>query len=112
MQRMFSAPQEKVHIIPNGVEGVFLKSHPVKRGPWLVCTATITPVKRVVELVQAAAAANTPVWIIGKPYSETDPYAKEFLNLARRHSQVIRYEGPIYDRAKLANPVPTMKSSW
>jgi len=102
MKRIFSAPREKVHVIPNGVEEVFLQSTPAKRGPWLVCTATITPVKRVVELAQAAAAADTQIWVIGKPYSETDPYARAFLQLARRHSQVIRYEGPIYDRAKLA----------
>jgi glycosyltransferase involved in cell wall biosynthesis len=102
MKRLFSAPREKVHVIPNGVEEVFLQSSPAKRGRWLVCTATITAIKRVAELARAAVAANTPVWIIGKPYSETDPYAQGFLKLSEQHSKVIRYEGPIYDRAKLA----------
>ena len=55
-----------------------------------------------VELAKAAIQAQTPLWIIGKPYAESDPYAQKFIALARQHSQIIRYEGAIQDRARLA----------
>ena len=102
MAETFSAPVEKIHIVPNGVEPVFFQSAPVPRGPWLVCTATVSAQKRLLELAQAAIEAQTPVWFIGKPYSESDPYVRRFLETARSHPQIIRYEGPIQDREKLA----------
>jgi glycosyltransferase involved in cell wall biosynthesis len=102
MADLFGALPEKTHVVPNGVEDVFLNSQPARRGPWLVCTATITERKRVLELAQAAVRVETPLWIIGKPYSEKDPYAERFLQLAREHPSIIRYEGPIDDRARLA----------
>ncbi len=99
---LFQAPKEKIHVIPNGVEGAFLESRPVPRGQWLVCTATITERKRVVELAQASILARTPLWIIGKSYSDSDAYAQRFFDLAKAHPQILRYEGPIADRTKLA----------
>jgi len=102
MADLFGASPEKTHVVPNGVEEVFLNSQPAQRGPWLVCTATITERKRVLELAQAAVRAETPLWIIGKPYSENDPYAERFLQLAQKHASIIRYQGPIGDRAELA----------
>ena len=100
--QVFSAPPARVHVVPNGVEPEFLHSQPVTRGPWLVCTATITERKRIVELATAAVHAQTPVWIIGKPYAEGDPYALRFFALAQQHPEFIRYEGALSDRRKLA----------
>lgn len=102
MTYMFGADPGKVRVVPNGVEEVFLDSQPARRGQWLVCTAVITERKRVVELAEAAIRAQTPVWVIGKPYSEEDPYAQQFLRLARANPQWIRYEGGISDRIQLA----------
>jgi glycosyltransferase involved in cell wall biosynthesis len=91
-----------MHVVPNGVEDVFLNSQPFQRGPWLVCTATITERKRVLELSRAAVRAQTPLWVVGKPYSESDVYAQQFHAFAKAHPRTLRYEGPIQDRAKLA----------
>jgi glycosyltransferase involved in cell wall biosynthesis len=102
MTRLFGVPRERTHVVPNGVEAVFLDSPPAERGRWLVCAATITERKRVLELAEAAVRAETPLWIIGKPYSERDPYFARFLQLTKRHSSLLRYQGPIGDRAKLA----------
>jgi glycosyltransferase involved in cell wall biosynthesis len=102
MTELFDAPPARVHVVPNGVEDVFLKSPRVERGPWLVCTAVINQRKRVLELAEAAVQAQTPLWIIGKPYAGSDPYSQRFLAFARKHAKMIRYEGPIMDRAKLA----------
>jgi glycosyltransferase involved in cell wall biosynthesis len=102
MREVFSAPLEKLHVIPNGVEEVFLNSAPQTRGEWLICTATITERKRVLELAQAAVAGRVPVWVVGKPYGESDPYYRAFLELARAQPEFIRYEGPVTDRATMA----------
>jgi glycosyltransferase involved in cell wall biosynthesis len=98
----FDAPANRVHVVPNGVEEVFLNSHRAQRGQWLVCTATVTPRKRVVELTEAAVLARTPLWVIGKPYADTDAYGRRFLQLVKENTQTLRYEGAINDRARLA----------
>jgi glycosyltransferase involved in cell wall biosynthesis len=102
LTELFDAPAARVHVVPNGVEEVFLNSQPAQRGPWLVCTAIITQRKRVLELAEAAVLARTPLWVIGKPYAESDPYSQRFLAFARQHPQMVRYEGAVLDRAKLA----------
>jgi glycosyltransferase involved in cell wall biosynthesis len=102
MKSLFGAPAERVHVIPNGVDQIFLNSQPATRGKWLVCTATITERKRVLELAAAAAKAQTPLWIIGNPYSPSDPYARRFFDFAENHPSVIKYEGPVNDRVRLA----------
>src|SRR4029434_4765243 len=58
MSYVFRAPPERVHVLPNGVEDVFRLSEPRTRGSWLVCTATITARKRVLELAEAAVEAR------------------------------------------------------
>src|SRR5579864_4181984 len=76
MEYMFGADPNKTHVVPNGVEEVFFNSAPVSRGSWLVCSATLTERKRVLELAQAAVAAQTPVWVIGRAYGEGDDYSQ------------------------------------
>ena len=102
MHYLFDAPKARIHVLPNGVEGVFLNSSPLERGKWLVCTTTITERKRVLELAAAAVQAHTPLWVIGKAYADTDPYARQFFTLAGQHPQLLRYEGAIRERARLA----------
>jgi glycosyltransferase involved in cell wall biosynthesis len=102
MHYLFGVSKGRIYVVPNGVEEVFLDSPKAARGRWLVCTATITSRKCVLELAQAAVCSQTPVWIIGKPYSESDPYAQSFFALARRYPQILRYEGAIADRTGLA----------
>lgn len=104
MRTMFNASPEKIRVIPNGVEELFLAPvEPVPvRSDYLVCTAAIHPRKRVVELAEAAALARVPVWIIGKPYAESDPYYRRFLEVQQCHPEWVRYEGGVSDRAALA----------
>jgi len=102
MTYQFDAPPEKVHVVPNGVEDVFLQSKSVTRGNWLVCTTTVTERKRILELAEAAVHAKTPLWVIGRAYADSDPYAARFVELAKRHPDLIRFDGPIRDRILLA----------
>jgi glycosyltransferase involved in cell wall biosynthesis len=102
LEEVFGARRERIHVVPNGVEDVFFQSTPVPRGKWLLCTGTIAQVKRVVEVAEAAILAKTPIWFVGRPFSDSDAYVQRFLELARGHGEFIRYEGPIADRARLA----------
>jgi glycosyltransferase involved in cell wall biosynthesis len=102
MTSKFGADARKIFVVPNGVEEFFLQSPPSARGEWLVCTATITERKRVLELAQVAVAAQVPVWIIGEAYGDNDPYAQKFFAFAKQNPKFIRYEGGVSDRAKLA----------
>jgi glycosyltransferase involved in cell wall biosynthesis len=102
---LFAPPPEKIHVVPNGVEDVFFlnpSSQAVARSNELVCTATITPRKRVVELAEAAILAETPLRILGAPYGEDDPYYRRFLVLAEKEPDLIRYTGALKDRTELA----------
>ena len=102
MIQMFRAPRQRVHVIPNGVEAEFFNSPASMRGKWLVCTATITERKRIVHLAQAAVQAQTPLWVIGRAYTEDDPYFAKFGELHSAHPDILRYDGAIDDRAQLA----------
>jgi len=103
---MFSARPDRVHVVPNGVEDVFFRDSKSKiqnqKSKYLVCTATITERKRVVELAKTAIMAQVPVWIIGEPYTKDDPYFIKFLSVVEKSKGVVKYEGGVSDRAKMA----------
>jgi glycosyltransferase involved in cell wall biosynthesis len=104
MVEMFSAQPERVHVVPNGVEEIFFSqaASEAEKSKYLVCTATITERKRVVELAEAAMKAQVPVWIIGEPYNKEDPYYRKFLSVVRTAGEIVRYEGGISERSKMA----------
>lgn len=106
MVEMFNAPPDRVRVIPNGVEEVFFPSStshpPFPRSDHLICTATITERKNVLELAEAATLAKTPLWIIGTPYSESDPYYLRFLKTVKESNGLVRFEGGISDRQRMA----------
>jgi glycosyltransferase involved in cell wall biosynthesis len=104
VRMLFGTPNDRLHVVPNGVEREFFCSPGdiTKRGDELVCTATITERKRVLELAEAAIAAQVPVRILGAPYGEKDPYFLRFSRLAMNHPEIVRYEGPVNSREDLA----------
>jgi glycosyltransferase involved in cell wall biosynthesis len=102
MSYLFNVPRGHIQVVPNGVEEVFFNSRKAERGKWLVCTATITERKRVLELAEAAVRGQTPLWVVGKAYTEADPYAEKFFKLAKQQPEILRYEGAVSDRAQMA----------
>ena len=101
---LFSPPAHRLHVVPNGVESEFFLSESAlpSRGDELVCTATITERKRVLELAEAAVAARVPVRVLGNPYGNDDPYYRRFLTLAEQHPDFVRYAGAVTNRIELA----------
>ncbi len=117
MRELSECPAERLHVIPNGVEDVFFTTGEKPRTEWLVCTATVQPGKRVLELARAACAAEVPLWIIGKPYAEDAPYYRAFREFAQTNSRWVRYDGPIENRERLAEVYQTARgfvlmSTW
>jgi glycosyltransferase involved in cell wall biosynthesis len=102
---LFNPDESKLHVVPNGVEEDFFRNPelPRKPGDELVCTATITQRKRVLELAEAAVEAQVPVRILGKPYGEDDPYYQRFLALASGSPEFVRYGGGVSSRRALAD---------
>lgn len=102
---LFDPDESKLHVVPNGVEEDFFRNPDLPRqaGEELVCTATITERKRVLELAEAAVEAKVPVKILGKPYGEDDPYFRRFLALASQWPEFVRYGGELSNRRALAD---------
>ena len=101
---LFAPDKTNLHVVPNGVEEEFFSNPQLPRQPGeeLVCTATITERKRVLELAEAAVEAQVPVRILGKPYGEDNPYYRRFLALASESPEFVRYGGGVSDRGELA----------
>jgi glycosyltransferase involved in cell wall biosynthesis len=93
MRDVFGVPPEKVHVVSEAVQDVYLNSQPCPRGPWLVSTGTIHAIKRTIELAEAAILAKTPLRVIGRPHGQGDAYSERFMKLASEHPNEIRYEG-------------------
>ena len=102
MSKLFATPAARIHVIPNGVADVFFTKGAKVPSDHLVCVATITERKRVLELAKAAVTAQTPLKVIGKPYSETDPYFRQFLETATTSQGLVEYLGPIQEPEALA----------
>jgi len=101
---LFAPPPPRLHVVPNGVEPEFFLSRDdqPQRGDELVCTATITARKRVLELAEAAVAAHVPVRILGNPYGTEESYYRRFSALAEQYPQFVRYAGAASSRSELA----------
>lgn len=104
VRMLFGTPEARLHVVPNGVEPEFFRQSRgfSKRGDELVCTATITERKRVLELAEAAVAARVPVRILGKPYGPDDPYFDRLMHLAGESPDFVRYTGAVSNRQELA----------
>lgn len=103
MRQLYGTPSEKVHVVPNGVERIFLESHESSERvkPYLICTATIAERKRVVDLAEAAARADVQLKICGAPYARTDGYYKRFMKVVSESRGRVQYLGEIADRFRL-----------
>jgi glycosyltransferase involved in cell wall biosynthesis len=102
MRDIFGVPAGRVHVVPNGVGDFFFEKSSVPRERWLVTTASILPVKRLVETARAAISAQTPWWIIGRPFSEADSYFQTFIALCRNQPNLLRYDNAMRSQQELA----------
>jgi glycosyltransferase involved in cell wall biosynthesis len=102
MGQLFDAPSNRIHVVANAVDSAYFNSRSAPSGDHLICVATITERKRVLELAKAAIAAKTPLKVVGKPYSEGDPYFLKFVQAAQASQGMVEYLGPIQNPEQLA----------
>ena len=102
MSELFDAPPQRIRVVPNAVEEVFFNRSSKPSGDHLISVATITERKRVLELAEAAITARTPLKVVGKPYSEGDPYFLKFVETAQASQEIVEYLGPIQNPEQLA----------
>jgi glycosyltransferase involved in cell wall biosynthesis len=90
---LFNATPDRGYIIGHGLEEEDVRevSQPAPEGDYLVSVATITQRKNTLLLARSARAAQAPVIFLGKPYTQDDPYYKEFLGLV--DNKYVRYPG-------------------
>lgn len=102
MTEVFRVPDKHVHVVPNGVADTFFYQPVVARGQWLVTTASIWPVKRLIQTAQAATVARTPYWVIGRPFTESDTYYREFSAICQNYPEILRYDDAMLPPLELA----------
>lgn len=138
MQSLFDVPRARLHIVPTGVDEQFfccankkqdlkagcpelrvfasagdlnsiLNARPLAEQSPLVCLATITERKRVLELAEAAVLAGVPLKVIGRPYSESDPYYLKFRKVVRDSGGMVVHDAASSDPAVLAPVLQTAR---
>ena len=102
LNHMFDVPMDRIRVLPYGVDDEFLEKKLFSRENYLVCTSTITERKRVVELTLGAIRASVPLWVVGKTYSENDPYGTKFRELVSNSGGLIRHIPHVDGRKELA----------
>jgi glycosyltransferase involved in cell wall biosynthesis len=82
LEILYGVSGGNISIVPLGLAEEFRSSGAAPRGSeYLVTSGTITDRKRSVDLARMAIEARVSVLFLGKPYSEDDPYWKEFQSL-------------------------------
>ena len=100
---MFDISKDKIHILPYGVDDAFLNAPRLLRADHLICTATVTERKRVLEVAKAAIIAGVPLWIVGKTYGEQDAYGDNFSRIVKQSQGIVKHIPHVDSREALAN---------
>jgi glycosyltransferase involved in cell wall biosynthesis len=101
LEQVYGVPREKISIVPLGLPDTFLKAGPALRTEnHLVCTGTINPIKKSLELAQIAHQANVPMLFVGKPYDFEGQYWKDFQKLV--DGKLIKLHPHVEDQAEMA----------
>jgi glycosyltransferase involved in cell wall biosynthesis len=79
LQKVYGVAPDRISVVPLGLGESFLNAGVPSRGAkYLICTGTISPAKRSVELARLARESRTPILFAGKPFSTSDPYWEQF----------------------------------
>jgi glycosyltransferase involved in cell wall biosynthesis len=103
VNHMFGVSLDKIQVLQYGVDDAFLNVPRPPRSDYLICTATVTERKRVLEVSQAAIIAKVPLWIVGKTYGSEDSYGEKFTRLIQQSNGIVKHVPHIDNREALAN---------
>jgi glycosyltransferase involved in cell wall biosynthesis len=100
---MFDVSKDKIRVLPYGVDDAFLNAPRGQRANHLICTATVTQRKRVLEVAQAASIGKVPLWIVGKTYGANDNYSEEFHRVVQQSHGIVKHIPHVNGREALAS---------
>jgi len=90
----------RISVVPLGLPEAFLHAGPAARSETqLICTGTIGPSKNSIELARLAAAAQTPLLFVGKPFDFTSQYWREFAALI--DGKIVKHHPHVATQAEL-----------
>jgi glycosyltransferase involved in cell wall biosynthesis len=102
LEEVYGVPASRINVVPLGLDEASLTARPAgRKGNYLISVGTIRDVKRSVELAKLARAAEVTILFVGNPYSERDPYWKQFQTLI--DNRFVRYQRHIVNRAEVMN---------
>ena len=83
VRQIYHLPSEKGFIVPVGLEPHAMEALAATQSEcsYLVSVGTICPRKNTVLLAACAKEARVPVVFVGKPFSDDDPYFRQFREL-------------------------------
>lgn len=93
VRQIYRLPPEKGYFVPHGLEphAIDALKRTQSEGDYLVSVGTICPRKNTVLLAACARKANVPVVFVGKPFSDEDPYFRQFSELI--DNRFVQYVG-------------------
>jgi len=100
---VFRSKATRFFVVPNGADEIFFRSETSPREDWFVAAAAIAEHKRMAELAAAATLAGIRLKMLGKPYSERDPYFARFLSEVQGSGGKVEWCGEVKSRVGLAD---------
>ena len=100
LELVYRVPRGRTALVPLGLSRRFLDAGAGPRtGSHLICVGTITGRKNCVSLARLARRVEVPILFVGMPYSESDPYWREFSALI--DDKFVRLHPHVSDEAEM-----------
>ena len=103
IRTVFRSKAKRFFVVPAGADEIFFRPDSDAREDWFITTAVIAAHKRIAELAAAARLAGIKLKVLGRPYSESDPYFAIFLREVQMSGGAVEWCGEVTNRAELAD---------
>jgi glycosyltransferase involved in cell wall biosynthesis len=100
LERLYGIEPERISVIPLGLTEAYLNSGPAPRSEThLICTGTIGPDKKSLQIARLALQAQTPILFVGKPFDFAVAYWLEFAKLI--DGKIVKHHPHVGTQAEL-----------
>jgi glycosyltransferase involved in cell wall biosynthesis len=102
IRNVFRSKATRFFVVPAGADEIFFRPDSDAREDWFITTAVVAAHKRIAELAAAARLAGIKLKVLGRPYSERDPYFSRFLREVQMSGGDVEWCGEVSNRVELA----------
>ena len=100
LQIVYGVPASRISVVPLGLDEICTTSpHAPTKKAYLISIGTIYDVKRSVELAKLALESEVAILFVGDPYSQHDPYWKQFQRLV--DDRFVFHQNHLLDRSAM-----------